>query len=53
MTLIFLILPITLLIVLGFVVAFAWATNCGQFDDLTTPGLRMVLEDDDAVPGRR
>lgn len=50
MTLIFIILPITVFIAAGFVAAFVWATRRGQFDDLTTPGMR-VLFDDDARPG--
>jgi cbb3-type cytochrome oxidase maturation protein len=47
MTLIFIILPITLAIAVGFVIAFAWATKRGQFDDLTTPSIRMLFGDDD------
>jgi cbb3-type cytochrome oxidase maturation protein len=47
MTLIFIILPITLAIAVGFVIAFAWATKGGQFDDLTTPSIRMLFGDDD------
>ena len=47
MSIIFLILPITLLLSLGAVVAFSWATRAGQFDDLQTPALRALH---DAVP---
>lgn len=42
MSIIFLILPITLLLSLGAVVAFSWATRGGQFDDLRTPALRAL-----------
>ena len=42
MTIIFLILPITLLLSLSAVVAFTWATRGGQFDDLQTPALRAL-----------
>lgn len=42
MSIIFVILPITLLLSLGAVVAFAWATRGGQFDDLRTPALRAL-----------
>lgn len=42
MSILFLILPITLLLSLGAVVAFAWATRGGQFDDLRTPALRAL-----------
>lgn len=42
MTIIFLILPITLLLSLAAVLAFAWATRGGQFDDLRTPAVRAL-----------
>ena len=42
MSIIFLILPITLLLSLGAVAAFTWATRGGQFDDLRTPALRAL-----------
>ena len=28
----------------GFLVAFIWALRHGQFDDLTTPAIRMLFE---------
>ena len=28
-----------------FLVAFAWAVRSGQFDDTTTPAVRVLLED--------
>ncbi len=42
MSILFLILPITLLLSLGAVAAFAWATRAGQFDDLKTPAVRAL-----------
>jgi cbb3-type cytochrome oxidase maturation protein len=42
MSIIFLILPITLLLSLSAVAAFAWATRGGQFDDLRTPAVRAL-----------
>lgn len=45
MSIIFLILPVTLLLSGGAVAAFAWATRSGQFDDLETPGVRVLHED--------
>ncbi len=42
MSIIFLILPITLLLSLGAVAAYSWATRGGQFDDLQTPALRAL-----------
>ena len=49
MSIIFLILPVTLLLSAGAVAAFAWATRSGQFDDLETPGIR-VLHDEPLEP---
>jgi cbb3-type cytochrome oxidase maturation protein len=45
MSIIFLILPITLLLSAAAVAAFAWATRSGQFDDLETPAIRLLHED--------
>ena len=42
MSIIFLILPITLLLSLSAVAAFWWATRGGQFDDLKTPAVRAL-----------
>jgi cbb3-type cytochrome oxidase maturation protein len=44
MSIIFFILPITLLLSLAAVVAFTWATRAGQFDDLQTPAIRALHE---------
>jgi cbb3-type cytochrome oxidase maturation protein len=40
-------LPVALLLALAGVIAFIWAVRSGQLDDLETPGLR-ILGDDDA-----
>ena len=49
MSIIFLILPITLLLSLGAVAAFTWATRGGQFDDLKTPALRALHDPSGSV----
>jgi cbb3-type cytochrome oxidase maturation protein len=49
MSILFVILPITLLLSLAAVAAFTWATRGGQFDDLQTPALR-ALHDPAAPP---
>ena len=49
---IYLVLPLSLLLVLAAVVAFMWAVRSGQLDDLETPGARILSDDDDlARPG--
>lgn len=45
MSIIFLILPVTLVLCAGAVGAFAWATHSGQFDDLETPALRLLHDE--------
>ena len=49
MSIIFLIIPVTLFLCGGAVLAFAWATRSGQFDDLETPAIRL-LHDEGALP---
>lgn len=49
MSVIYLVVPLALLLVLAAVLAFTWAGKSGQFDDMETPGLR-VLHDDTPVP---
>ena len=43
-----LILPLALLIVFIAVAGFVWAARKGQFDDLDTPAMRIVMDDDKA-----
>ncbi|HEY0872069.1 MAG TPA: cbb3-type cytochrome oxidase assembly protein CcoS [Vicinamibacterales bacterium] len=33
----------------GFLLAFLWAVESGQFDDTHTPALRVLLDDDGAA----
>jgi cbb3-type cytochrome oxidase maturation protein len=40
------VVPLALLIVGAALVAFAWAASRGQFDDMTTPAVRMLFDDD-------
>ena len=47
MSVIFLVLPLALVVVAVAVAAFVWATRRGQFDDLDTPALRMLHDDDE------
>ena len=47
---IYIVLPLALLVVVVALVAFARAVRSGQFDDLDTPAVRM-LHDDEAPSG--
>jgi cbb3-type cytochrome oxidase maturation protein len=53
MTLVFVVLPLALVLVMVALGAFIWATRSGQFDDLDTPQLRMLHDDDDLGPSSR
>ncbi len=46
---IFVLLPLALLIAAFAVMSFIWAAKSGQFDDLDTPAVRMLFDDD--APG--
>ncbi len=47
MEIILLLLPLAILLALFFIGAFIWSTMKGQYDDLNTPQLRMLLDDKD------
>ncbi len=48
MSIVYIVLPLALAIVFGAALAFVWASRRGQFDDLETPAMRM-LHDDEVV----
>lgn len=50
MSVLYIVLPLALVVVGAAVAAFVWAAARGQFDDLDTPGLRVLH--DDAPPRR-
>ncbi|GAB4434915.1 MAG: hypothetical protein OHK0011_18080 [Turneriella sp.] len=47
----FVLLVFSLILGVGFLVAFFWAHNSGQFEDSQTPALRMLLDDFDGKRG--
>ena len=47
MAVIYVLLPVALLLAVGFVALFVWATRNGQFDDVRTPQLRVLFDDDE------
>ena len=46
MAIIFFMIGVSFTIALGFLGAFIWSMKTGQHDDLYTPALRMLLDDD-------
>jgi cbb3-type cytochrome oxidase maturation protein len=53
MTALYLVLPLALLIAGGAVLAFAWVVRSGQLDDVDTPPLRMLFDDDADISRKR
>lgn len=47
MSIVYLLVPATLLLALAALGAYMWAVRSGQFDDLDTPPQRMMLDDKD------
>lgn len=47
MNILVLMIPMALILGLGFVFAFLWATSKGQFDDLETPAHRILKDDNE------
>ena len=44
----YLLLPMSVLLVLALIGLFAWALHAGQFDDLEREGVRVLEEDDES-----
>jgi len=45
MEIISVLMPLAILLALSFIAGFIWMTIKGQYDDLETPALRMLLDD--------
>lgn len=46
MNILYLLIPLALLVLSVAVWIFFWAVGSGQFDDLDTPAMRVILDDD-------
>ena len=46
MEVMFVLLPVALAFAAGALAVFLWAAKAGQFDDLDTPPLRILVDDD-------
>ncbi|MHC5114397.1 MAG: cbb3-type cytochrome oxidase assembly protein CcoS [Planctomycetota bacterium] len=47
MSVIYIVFPIALIIAAAAVAAFLWAVKSGQMDDMDTPAMRMLHDDED------
>ena len=45
MSVMFVLILASLLVALGFLIAFLWAVRSGQFEDKFTPSIRMLVDD--------
>lgn len=43
---IYLLIPISVILVFVIAIAFWWSVRSGQFDDLEGPGFRVLMDDD-------
>ncbi|MEM9414391.1 MAG: cbb3-type cytochrome oxidase assembly protein CcoS [Planctomycetota bacterium] len=50
MAVLYIVIPIALVLAGAGLAAFLWAVRKGQFDDLDTPAVRMLFDDDDSKP---
>ena len=46
MSVIYILLAISILVAVGFFIAFVYAVKSGQYDDSYTPSVRMLFEDE-------
>ena len=53
MSVLYIVLPLAILVVLVAVIAYVWAVRRGQFDDLSTPALRVLHDDPPLRPAER
>lgn len=53
MDIIFVLIPVSLLLLGAAVWVFFWAVGSGQYDDLDSPAWRVVMDDDRAPPAHR
>lgn len=47
MDILYLLIPLSLLLVFAIAAIFWWSLKSGQFDDLEGPGYRLLMDDDD------
>jgi cbb3-type cytochrome oxidase maturation protein len=48
-SILFALIPLSLMLLGAAIWAFFWAVRSGQFDDLDTPAVRILLDDEDRI----
>jgi len=49
---VYLLIPVSVILVFGIAIAFWWSVRNGQFDDLEGPGFRVLMDEDQPVPSK-
>lgn len=47
---VYLLIPVSVVLVFGIAIAFWWSVRSGQFDDLEGPGFKVLMDDDQPKP---
>ncbi len=47
---VYLLIPVSVLLVFGIAIAFWWSVRSGKFDDLEGPGFRVLMDDNPPKP---
>ncbi len=47
---VYLLIPVSVLLVFGIAIAFWWSVRSGQFDDLEGPAFRVLMDDHPPAP---
>ncbi|MFN7288085.1 MAG: cbb3-type cytochrome oxidase assembly protein CcoS [Burkholderiales bacterium] len=51
MDILYLLVPLSVVLVLGLIAVLAWSVHSGQFDEIEREGERILPDDDDKPPG--
>ncbi len=46
MSVLYILIIAALIVAIGFLIAFIWAVKTGQFDDVYTPAIRILLDEE-------
>lgn len=49
MSVIFFLIPLSIILAVAFLFAFIWSVRSGQYEDTTTPSMRLLLDEKTAV----
>lgn len=53
MSILYLIIPLSVLLVIAIIWFFLWAVRSGQFDDMEGPAHRILMDDDDLTQPKK